>query len=288
MEIESKLIKSLEMSGLKPQTIESHIIKIKVFLRNIEETNPNNITLDTILEFLRELKYEKKYAIGTVNSYRSSLKYLYEIILEKQWLDKKVPRLHGYKPLPFVLSQEDIIRFIQAVSNKMYQYVLYTMYSSGLRVGEVVALKVKDIDSTRMLIYIAEGKNGSARNAILSKKNLKLLREYILEWKRKYGYKFAPEDYLFPSSYSKGEHISSKTIKNNIIKTAKRINFNKPITSHVFRHSYATHLYEAGVDIFAIKKLMGHKNIRTTSMYTQLASLSNMGFSSPFDMEGDK
>jgi len=232
----NKLIKNLEMSGLKAQTIEGHIRKIRVFLRNQGEIDPQTITLDIILEFLRSLKKDKKYSIGTINNYRAALKYFYEITLEKQWIDKKVPRLRGYKPKPSVLSKDEIIKFIEATPNKMYQIILYTMYSSGLRVGEVVALKVKDIDSKRMQIYIAEGKNGSARYAILSEKNLKLLREYVLEWRRKYRFRFQLDSYLFPSPHLKNQHISSKTIKNNIIKTAAKINFNKKITAHTFRH----------------------------------------------------
>lgn len=284
----NELIRNLEMSGLKPQTIEGHIKKIRVFLRNIDDSDLHDIKLDTILEFLRKLRHEREYCVGTVNNYRSALKYFYEITLEKQWIDKKIPRLRGYDPKPSVLAKEEVIKFIEAVPNKMYQMVLYTIYSSGLRVGEVVALKVRDIDSVRMQIYVARGKNGSARYAILSEKNLKMLREYILEWKRKYRFKFHPDSYLFPSSHLKGEHISSKTIKNNIIKISKKINFNKRITAHSLRHSFGTHLYEAGVNIFDIKKLLGHKCLSSTNIYVQLASLSNMNVKSPFDMEGEK
>jgi len=284
MEIIDKMNRDLQISGLKEETCEGHIRKVKIFLRTIK-TPIGEITQNDVLEFLRHLRYEKNYSIGTVNNYRSAIKYLYEVTLGKQWSDKKVPRLRGYKPLPSVLSKSEVIKFIEAMPNKMYRTILYTMYSSGLRVGEAVALKVKDIDSERMQIYVEKSKSGSARYAILSEKNLELLRSYVREWKKKYRYSFTPESFLFPSSHLKGEHISKKTIKNRVSELAQKISFGKKITSHTLRHSFATHLLEAGVDIFHIKELLGHRSIQSTSVYVHTASLSNMNVKSPFDEE---
>jgi len=278
--------RDLEMSGLKKTTCESYLKNVKIFLRSIKKPI-KKITQDDVLEFLRYLRYEKKYCIGTVNHYRSAIKYLYEVTLEKHWSNKKVPHLRGYKPLPAILSKEEVISFIESMQNEMYKIILYTMYSSGLRIGEAVALKVKDIDSKRMQIYVARSKNGFARYAILSQKNLRLLRDYVRIWKKKYRYNFMLEDYLFPSRHLKGQHISAKTIKNRISELAKKNSFNKRITSHSLRHAFGTHLYESGVDIFQIKELMGHNSIRSTNMYVHLASISKMKVKSPFDQEVD-
>ena len=280
------LKRDLQMSGLKDETCEGYIRKTKIFLKTIE-FSAVEITLNDILEFLRHLRYEKTYCIGTVNNYRSALKYFFEVTLEKQWSDKKIPRLHGYNPLPSVLSKSEVITFIESMENKMYRTILYTMYSSGLRVGEAVALRVKDIDSERMQVYVAKCKNGSARFAILSHKNLALLRGYIREWKKRYPYRFTHESFLFPSPHLKEKHISKKTIKNRISELTQKIDFGKNITSHSLRHAFGSHLYESGTDIFRIKELMGHKSIQSTNLYVHLASLSRMNVKSPFDEEVD-
>lgn len=282
MDMMERVKNNLKMSGLKEETCKSHTLRIQVFLRWFTG-NAKEVSLEDVKEFLRHIRYDRNYSIGTVNCYRSSLKYFYEMVLEKQFLDKKVPRLRGYKPIPSVLSKEEVLEFISKVRNDMYRVILITMYSSGLRVGEVVQLKVKDIDSKRMQIYITKGKNGHARYAILSEKNLHELRSYVKRHKKRYGYEFAMDDFLFPSPYFKGNHISSKTIKNNILKTAKRINLSKKITSHTLRHSFATHLLESGVDLFHIKELLGHRCIQSTSIYLHLSSLSNLGVKSPLD-----
>jgi len=277
-----KLQKCLEMSGLKEETCQSYTYKINIFLKNTDK-EVNEITLDDILEFLRELRYVKDYCIGTVNSYRNAIKYFYEVVLEKRWINKKIPHLRGYNPLPSVLSKEEVIEFIELMPKEVYKVLLYTMYSSGLRVGEVVALKVKDIDSIRMQIYIAQGKNGSARYTIMSERSLKMLRYHVLQYKKKYGYKFLPDDYLFPSNRNKSGHITKKTIKNNITKVVKKYCIPKRLTSHSLRHAFATHMLESGADIYQIKELLGHKSIQSTNIYLHMASPALMNIKSPFD-----
>jgi len=282
MEPLTKLQKCLEMSGLKDETCQGYTYKINSFLKQVN-IDANEITLDDILEFLRDLRYEKKYCIGTVNNYRNAIKYFYEVVLEKPWINKKIPHLRGYKPLPSVLSKEEVIEFIELMPKEIYKIILYTMYSSGLRVGEVVALRVKDIDSKRMQIYIAQSKNGSARYAIMSKRSLNMLRYNVLEYKKKYGYEFLPDDYLFPSNKNESGHITKKTIKNNITKVVKKYCSLKKITSHTLRHSFATHMLEAGANIYQIKELLGHSSLQSTNVYLHLSSPSLMNIKSPFD-----
>jgi len=282
MELSTKIQKCLEMSGLKDETCQSYKYKLNSFLNTINK-DINEITLDDILEFLRDLRYKKEYCFGTVNGYRNAIKYFYEVVLEKRWINKKIPRLKGYKPLPSVLSKEEVIEFIELMPKETYKIILYTMYSSGLRVGEVVALKVKDIDSKRMQMYIAQGKNGSARYAIMSKRSLNMLRYHVLQYKKQYGYKFLPDDYLFPSNRNEIGHITKKTIKNNVTKAVKKYCISKKITSHTLRHSFATHMLESGADIYQIKELLGHKCIQSTNVYLHTASPSLMNIKSPFD-----
>jgi len=117
----------------------------------------------------------------------------------------------------------------------------------------------------------------------MSKRNLNMLRFHVLQYKKKYGYKFSPDDYLLPSNKNESGHITKKTIKNNITKVVKKYCNLKKITSHTLRHSFATHMLEAGADIYQIKELLGHSSLQSTNVYLHLASPSLMNIKSPFD-----
>ena len=282
MNLIEQLTYDLQMSGLKPETQQSYILKVIVFLRETQGVD-NQLTLDNVQAFLRTLYLERHYCVGTVNYYRSALKYFFEVTLEQPWSDKKIPRLHGYNPLPHVFSKSDVLSFIEATPNPMYRAIFYTLYGSGLRVGEVATLRVKDVDSKRMQLYIPEGKNGHARFAILSKTTLCELRNYVRLWRKQYGYVFAPDDWLFPSSRTTNNPISKKTIKNNLLKQSNRLGLKKHVTAHTLRHCFATHLLESGVDLLYIKELLGHRCLHSTSIYLHLAALSELGVQSPLD-----
>lgn len=285
MQIIQQMKRDLEMSGLKEETCECYLRRANLFVKSLK-IPVESVTQTDAREFLRHLRYEKKYCIGTVNAYRSAIKYLFQVTLDKPWTDLKVPRLRGYKPLPSILSKSEVTKFIESIPDKMYRMVLYTMYSSGLRVGEAVALRVRDIDSERMQIYVEKSKSGSSRYALLGEKNLLMLRDYVQEWKRRYRYSFKPDNYLFPSSHKKGTHITKKTIKNIVWEQAKVLNYGKRVTSHSMRHAFATHLLEKGVDIHDIKELLGHTSLQSTNVYLHVASLAK-GIKSPLDTEDE-
>jgi site-specific recombinase XerD len=150
-----------------------------------------------------------------------------------------------------------------------------TIYGSGLRVSEVAKLKVSDIDSRNMQIHIHKSKNKSDRYAILSKKNLDILRKYWLECGK-------PKDWMFPG-INEGEHISVKTIKNLVIRLKNKLNITKNISAHTFRHCFATHLLEADVQLTHIQHLMGHRSIKSTIRYLHMTSKAMMNIKSPLD-----
>ena len=281
-----KFKKDIEMSGLKTYTRLHYISEVSAFLKYVDKSE-DEITLQDVQDFLHYLRYEKKLAIGTVNNYRAGIKFLFEVTLDKGWNDRKIPRIRGYKPLPSVLDKTEVISLIDHVPDIMYKAILNTVYSSGMRVGEVVSLKVKDIDSKRMQIYISAAKNGNARYTILSEKNLMLLRNYIREYRAKTGYPFTLEDYLFPSPRTKNsqKHITSRCIEYAIQDAAIKAGITKKVTVHTLRHSFATHLLEAGQNIFYIKQLLGHSSISSTCIYLHLMDISQMGIKSPLDME---
>ena len=286
MQLIDRFKQDIGMGEFKKETYNMYKSTVSIFLNHIDKAE-EDISLKDVQDFIRYLRYEKKLSIGTINNYRSGIKYLFEVTLDKGWNDRKVPRIRGYNPLPSVLDRNEVKNLINAVPHVMYKTVLSTIYSSGLRVREAVTLKCRDIDSKRMQIYVSEGKNSNARYTILSEKNLILLRDYVKLWKKRTGYSFAVDDYLFPSPYKRdrGKHISTRSIQKSITKAAKEANINKNATVHTLRHCFATHLLESGESLLNIKHLLGHNSIRSTCIYLHLVDVTKMGIKSPFDME---
>ena len=176
--------------------------------------------------------------------------------------------------LPPVLSPEETARFLEAVAGLRNRVALTTAYAAGLRIGEVVRLKIGAIDSERMLIHIAGGKGGRDRYAMLSPRLLKILRAY---WKRA-----RPSSWLFPGQ-EPGDHVSLGALQSACRAARQRARIGKPVTAHSLRHSFATHLLETGTDIRIIQVLLGHRRLETTARYTQVATGLIAGTPSPFD-----
>lgn len=184
--------------------------------------------------------------------------------------------------MPTVLEKSQIFTLIDSMDEAIYKTIFTTIYSSGLRIQEAIKLKVSDIDSKRMQIHIRESKNGFARNAILSEKNLELLRTYIKTHPLSKQGKWNPEDYIFCIS-SKEKPICSKTLRNILKHSLEKLKITQKITVHSLRHSFASHLLEEGVSIFTIKELLGHKSISSTAVYLHVVDTRKIGGKSPFD-----
>ena len=161
MEIYSLLEEYLSLSGLKDSTKNRYRYMIKKFIITTE-VESESLSLDNVRDFLNNLKNIRKLSIGTVNDYRSAIKYLFEAVLDKGWNDRKIAYLRGYKALPVVLEKSQIIALIDSIENPVYKAVFTTMYSSGLRIQEAINLRISDIDSKQMQIHIRESKSGSA------------------------------------------------------------------------------------------------------------------------------
>jgi site-specific recombinase XerD len=176
--------------------------------------------------------------------------------------------------LPPVLNAEEVARFLEAVTGLRNRVALTTAYAAGLRIGEVTRLKVASIDSKRMLIYVEAGKGGKDRYAMLSPRLLDILRAY---WRRA-----RPSLWLFPGQ-EPGEHVSIAALQDACRVARKRAGIAKPVTAHVLRHSFATHLLESGTDIRVIQVLLGHADLSTTARYAQVTTNLIAGTQSPFD-----
>ncbi len=282
MEILELIESYLGTSGLKSLTRKRYGYMIKKFLNYHPNKKPGDIALEDARDFLNYLREDKNLTIGTVNDYRSSIKYLFEVVLDKGWNDRKIAYLRGYKPLPTVLEKSEIKKILETIEDITCRAIFTTIYSSGLRIQEAINLKISDIDKTRMQINIRESKNGYSRYAILSQRNLTVLREYLIEHPLKKLGKWDPEDYMFCIS-KRTSPVCSRTVRKSLNNAVEKLKVSKKITVHSLRHSFAVHLLEQGTDIFTIKTLLGHRSITSTCVYLQVVDMRIFGGKSPLD-----
>lgn len=274
-----KLLFDMQLCGMSTVTQKNYVYHIRKFQeycnKPVEETDAKNVR-----EFLHYLREERKLGIGTVNYYHTCLKFIFQVTLEKPWNDRKIPRLRGYRVLPVVLSAEEIRNLLNAVENIKHKAILSTVYSSGLRVSEVCRLKVKDIDSKNMQIFVRAGKGHKDRYTILSKANLLLLRNY---WKS-CG---QPKEWLFPGN-KLGVSISPESVRAILKSACEKAGITKSVTVHTLRHCFSTHMLENNTNIFVIQKLLGHASINSTCRYLHLVRPDAFGIVSPLDILEDK
>ena len=203
------------------------------------------------------------------------MRFLYTVTLEHDWALTKLPFQKRPRKLPTVLSSDEMTRFLASIPDCKMCAVLVTAYAAGLRVFEVVALRVRDIDSERMVLRIAEGKGGKERLVMLSPKLLELLRAY---WRAEHP----RSEWLFPGR-DPDQHISIRSVQLACQTARDAAGVGKHITMHTLRHSFATHLLEAGTDVCTIKLVLGHRSLSSTARYLHVAASTVCAVPSPFD-----
>lgn len=225
---------------------------------------------DWILGLLRAGRSES-YASQAL----SAIRFLYRRVLNQPGPVAHVPGPKRKKRLPKVVGRAELRRFFDALPTAKAKAMVFTMYASGLRVGEVTRLRVEDIDSDRGQILVREAKGKKDRYVLLSPALLKVLREYVrLE---------RPHGWLFPAGHRRDRHITTRTVQRIVAQAARTAGLRRRLTPHMLRHSFATHLLEAGTDIRYIQKLLGHKKISTTVIYTHVMKDHAPVIQSPLD-----
>jgi len=204
----------------------------------------------------------------------SAIKFLCQNILNKNDLTIYVPRPKKEHKLPVVLNQKEVFRILELVKNEKHHAILILIYSAGLRVGEVVRLKIEDIDSERMLIHIKQGKGRKDRYTMLSQVALKILRDYTTRYK--------PETWLFPGG-KENKHLTERSVQKVFEKALQKARIKKNVSVHSLRHSFATHLLENGTDLRYIQELLGHESSKTTEIYTHVSEKEVRRIQSPLD-----
>jgi integrase/recombinase XerD len=261
-----RMLEELQRRNYSPSTARGYILAVKQFAEYFGKS-PGKMGAEEIRRFQLYLLKEKKLAPGTVEIRMSALRFLYRKTLKRRDLAyddlifPKTPR-----KLPVVLSPEEVTRLIEAAPNLMYRTLLMLLYSTGIRRTEASLLKVSDIDSERRVIHIRQGKGSRDRDVPLSPKLLEALREYW-RWKK-------PKVYLFPSTPGhRGLEgpISDKVVWNACKIAASKAGIKKRIGPHTLRHTFATHLLEAGADLRTIQLLLGHQELKHTTIYLHLS-----------------
>ncbi len=218
--------------------------------------------------------YSTGISWASLNQIVCALRFFYGVTLGCETIPERIAYARQPRKLPAVLSGEEVIRFLEAVSSLKARVALTTAYAAGLRVSEVTGLKVADIDSERMVIRVECGKGGKDRYVMLSRQLLGILRSY---WRLA-----RPPNFLFPG------RTPDKSIEPNVLHAACRsaraaAGIDKRVSVHVLRHSFATHLLESGVDIRIIQVLLGHENLSTTARYTRVSTHLIGATTSPLD-----
>ncbi len=266
----------VKLRGLSKNTEEEYATKARAFQNHFGKP-ATELGLADIQTYLYYLLTERKLRPGSLNTYNSGLRFLYQIVLDRPLETTKIPCHKNSRPTPDILTREEVSKLLQATKSLRDKALLATIYGSGIRINEAVSLKVQDIDSANMQLLIRNGKGGKDRFAILSDASLVLLRAY---WKER-----RPTGWLFTSvSHNKtGSHLTKRAALDIFHEAAASAGITKQVTVHTLRHSFATHLLEDGVDLFHIKQLLGHANVSTTCFYLHLVKISEMHVKSPLD-----
>jgi site-specific recombinase XerD len=268
----------MEIRGLAPATRQHYLRAMRQFVQHFMRP-PDTLAFEDIRTYQLHLTRERHVSWSVFNIAVSALKFFYRVTLSKDWDIQKIPYQRRPRTLPEILSVEKVAALVSSMKNLKHRALLMTVYAGGLRASEVVHLKLTDIDSQRMVIRIEQGKGRKDRYVMLSAKLLELLREY---WKA-----YRPQSWLFPSSRKSGKPLSRDTV-GLIVENARRAaGITGRVYPHLLRHAFATHLLEQGTNLRVIQKLLGHRSLRSTEIYTHVAKNYLQDTASPLDLLPD-
>ena len=274
--LREQMIRAMELKNLSANTQRSYLAAVTGLAKHYQQS-PVKITDKMIEDYLLYLKNDKGNAPNSCGSVLTGLRFFYHTVAQKKisvdYTLRKKPR-----KLPTVLTMEQVWKLICAANNLKHRLILMTTYSAGLRASEVRTLKPEHIDSETMLIKVEKGKGNKDRYTLLSEKLLVQLRSYYRTYQ--------PKTYLFPSSFKKRQDrpLSYEAVRCIYEKARKKAGIKKGEGIHTLRHSFATHLLEAGYDIRKIQVLMGHSRLSTTMIYLHVSRETLSKIPSPLDL----
>ena len=276
--LRERMLQDMTMRGFGGHTKKDYIRHVRKFAAFLGRP-PDTATIEDLRRFQID-QHERAISPATINGAVSALRFLFCITLKRPEMVLGLVVVRCTPKLREVLSVEEAARLLEAAPGIKYKAAFGVAYGAGLRVSEVAHLKVDDIDSTRMLIRVEQGKGRKDRNAMLSPQLLNLLRQWWREGKRR-GV-MLPHGWLFPGR-SCTDPISARQLHRAVHEAAAFAGIRKRVSPHTLRHSFATHLLEQDVDIRVIQVLLGHTKIDTTAIYTKVSTRTMQAVASPLD-----
>jgi site-specific recombinase XerD len=282
LKLRQRFTEDMDMRKLAAKTQMDYLRAVNR-LSDYLQCSPANVTREKLRAF--QLFLVNDGVTGpTINATLAGLRFLYNVTLDKPYLIAKLSTVSVARKLPIVLNLEEIKRFLDAAAHPKYHAAFSVAYGAGLRISEVVSLKVSDIDSERMVLLVEEGKGGKDRYAMLSPALLEHLRQWW-SFANQHG-QMHRKGWLFPG-VNPINHMSARHLARVCTKTAIDAGISKRVSMHTLRHSFATHLLEAHVDIRVIQVLLGHSRLDTTALYAQVATNLLREVISPLDALSD-
>jgi len=275
--LRTRMLEDLRIRNYAAKTQRVYVQSVAAFARHFGRS-PDVLGQEEIRAYLIHLREERKVSWSRFNQVVSALRFLYRYTLGREEMVPHLPYPRGERRLPRVLSVEEARRFLGSIANLKHRAALTTAYAAGLRVSEVVGLRVGDVDSQRMVIHVRQGKGRKDRMVMLSTQLLALLRVYVRAVR--------PGEWLFPGAVP-ARPLTVRSLQQACAKAARVSGLQKPVSVHTLRHSFATHLLEAGTDLRAIQTLLGHGSVRTTQRYTHVSTLRLQSIRSPLDLAAE-
>ena len=268
------LTDELRLRNYSPKTIKSYKSCVRSFVQFIVPEHPRALSDDHIRSTFLRMLDSHRWSPAGLNQMINALRFLYVELYHRPLKLGTFQRPKSEKKLPVVLSQDEVLRLFAATENMKHRTMLMMIYSGGLRLGEVVRLRIEDIDSGRMMIHLRKAKGKKDRYTLLSETMLQQLREYYRV--------YHPREFLFGGAGER-PHISERTVQQVFGHSLDRAGIRKPATVHTLRHSFATHLLENGTDLRYIQELLGHRSSKTTEIYTHVSNRSLAKIVNPLD-----
>jgi integrase/recombinase XerD len=279
--LRERMIEDMTVRGFGAKTRHDYVRHVRMFAAFIGRS-PDRATAEEVRRFQL---HQTATGVGapSINSAVSALRFLFTVTLERPDLARRLTVVRQPRKLPLVLSAAEVALLLEAAPGPKYQAALAAAYGAGLRVAEVVALKVGDVDSTRMMLRVEQGKGRRDRHAMLSPQLLALLRAW---WRvgRRRGV-MLPQGWLFPGR-DPVNPLTTRQLNRAVHAAAAAAGINKRVTPHTLRHSFATHLLEQDIDIRVIQVLLGHAKLDTTALYARVATTTIRAVMSPLDRLG--
>ena len=276
--LRQRMIEDMRLRNLSPRTIDAYVHAVAQFARHYGRS-PEQLDAEQARAYLLHLVQDRRASWSLYNQARCALQFLYRFTLGREGERfERLPCAHVPKRLPTVLSPDELRRLFEVVArHPKHKALLLTLYGAGLRISEALGLRPGDVDAARMFIHVRGGKGGKDRLVKLSPQLLIVLRDYWRQCRPPSG------GWLFPQDRRPERAMDAGTAERIVARAARRAGIARRVSPHTLRHSYATHLLEAGVDLRSIQMLLGHANLKTTARYTHVSERHLRSVVSPLD-----